>query len=175
MIIVVGSLNAGKIQAVQDIIKEYDFLKGSEVVGVDVSSDVSHHPVTLKETVRCAVNRAKNAFRTSCNLSIGIESGLMPVPYTLTGYMDFCACAIFDGKRVYLGLSSFFEYPENITRLIVDEDVEASDAAKRVGLTTHEKIGTDGGIISIISGGRLTRQEYTKQALVNALLHVPMK
>lgn len=175
MRIVVGSLNPGKIEAVKKFVQEYDCLSGADVVGVSVVSSVSSQPLTLDDTVKGAVTRARNAFRIPCDLSVGIESGLMPVPSTLSGYMDFCVCAFYDGKRPYLGISSMFEYPENITRMIVYDGLEASDAAKKAGITNHEKIGNEGGIISIISGGKLTRPEYTRQALVCAFLHVPRK
>ena len=62
MLIKVGSENSGKVQAVKELILEYDLLKAAEVLGVEVSSEVSSHPRSLDETISGAKNRARNAF-----------------------------------------------------------------------------------------------------------------
>ncbi|MBI3334958.1 MAG: inosine/xanthosine triphosphatase [Candidatus Portnoybacteria bacterium] len=171
MIINVGSTNKAKVEAVKEVIRYYDFLRDAKVRAVEVSSNVSHQPISIEETVKGATSRAKNAWET-CDLSFGIESGLMKVPYTKTGYMDVCVCAIYDGKEYHLGLSSAFEYPKELTRLIFDEGINATQAAHKIGLTKNPRIGSGKGIIGILTKGRLTRKEYTKQAIITALIHL---
>src|SRR3989338_6992451 len=100
MKIIIGSKNPQKVAAVEEIIQDYDFLKNAAVDSVAAASEVSDQPLSLDETIQGAVNRACNAFK-NCDYSIGLESGLMRVPQTKTGYMDFCACAIFDGERMH--------------------------------------------------------------------------
>ncbi len=171
MIIHVASKNPAKIDAVKEVIRDYDFLKDAEVKCLDVSSGVSEQPKTLEETIDGAVIRARGAF-TGSNYSFGIENGLMAVPHTKTGFMNFCTCAIYDGKGFSLGLSNAFEYPKEITRLIIEDGLNASDAAKKIGLTAHKYIGHTDGIIGILTKGRLTRKEYTMQAVRTAIIHL---
>src|SRR5574342_3631 len=105
----VGSKNEIKVSAVKETVSNYSIISDAEISGMEVPSGVSEQPKSLEETVQGAINRAKGAFN-GCDLSFGIESGIMQVPKTKTGYMDFCACAIYDGKDMHLGLSSAFEF-----------------------------------------------------------------
>lgn len=77
----------------------------------EVSSSVSNQPKSLDETVRGAMNRALGSF-VDCSYSFGIESGLMAVPNTKSGFMDVCVCAIYDGTEYHIGLSSAWEAPK---------------------------------------------------------------
>lgn len=54
---------------------------------------MSDQPKSLKETISGAMNRSRNAF-SDCQFSFGLESGLMAVPFTKTGYMDVCVCVL---------------------------------------------------------------------------------
>ena len=168
----VGSTNETKIEAVRETLKDYPAFSNAEIQGIKASSEVSEQPKSLEETIRGAINRAKSAFQNNCALSIGIESGLMLVPHTKTGCMELSACAIYDGKQVHLGLSSAFEFPKEVTRIILQDGVDANEAAYRAGLTDKQKVGLSEGIISIVTKGRVTRKDYTKQAIRMALIHL---
>lgn len=168
----VGTTNIAKLEAVRDILEEYPHLAGGEVSGVEVNSGVGIQPLTLEDTITGALNRAKNAF-VNCDYSIGIESGLMKVPQTKSGYMDVCVCAIFDGKENHLGLSSAWEFPDpKIMRFITEEGLDMSQAINRAGMTDNPKIGAAEGAIGILTKGRLTRKKYTQEALRTALIHL---
>lgn len=168
----VGSQNKVKVGAVEQILKEYPHLKHAHVVGVEALSQVSLQPKTLEETIEGAMNRAQNAFH-DCNYSVGLESGLMRVPHTKSGYMDVCACAIYDGKEFHLGLSAAWEFPDKrVMELIVEEGLDMSQAVSRAGLTNNANIGSEEGAIGILTKGRVDRTEYTKQALRMALIHL---
>ncbi len=171
MKIIVGSKNPSKIEAVKEILMEYPDFKDSEVVGIEASSDVSDQPKSLDETIKGAINRAKNCFN-DCKFSIGLESGLMKVPSTKTGFMDVTACAIFDGKTIHLGLSSAFEYPIEVTNLVFDKGINITQAFFKTGLTDNPRLGSAEGAIGFLTKGRLIRKEYTKQALRTALIHL---
>ena len=97
MKIKIASQNQVKVEALKEILQDYPHLRNAEVIAVGVSSEVNNQPKSLEETIKGAINRSRNAY-SSCNYSFGIESGLMAVPHTKTGYMDVCVCAIFDGK-----------------------------------------------------------------------------
>ncbi len=128
----------------------------------------------MNETIQGAMNRATNAF-SDCQYSFGLESGLMKVSHTKTGYMDFCACAIYDGKNHHLGLSSAFEYPLEVTQLVFKKGLDINQAFYKTGLTKDPKVGSAGGAIGILTKGRLLRKDYTKQAITMALIHLENK
>lgn len=172
MKIKVGTKNKAKVDSVIEIIEEYPHLKGSIVEGASIESGVSDQPKSLEETINGAMNRAKGIF-IDCDYSIGIESGMMSVPMSKSGYMDVCVCAIYDGEECHLGLSSAWEFPDtSVTDLIMKEGLDMSQAINKAGMTKNEKIGSEEGAIGILTKGRMTRKEYTKQALRVALIHL---
>jgi inosine/xanthosine triphosphatase len=174
MKIVVGSKNPAKVEAVREILQDYPHLKDAEVVGVDVSSGVSDQPKSLEETLTGATNRARSVF-TDCDYSVGIESGVMPVPLTKSGYMDLTTCAIYDGSEFHLGLSSAWEFPDKeVMRSVVEDGLDLNQAVHKAGMTTDANIGSSNGAISLVTKGRLDRKAYTKQALQMALIHIDL-
>jgi len=167
----VASKNPIKIGAVEELLPLYDFLSEAELISFEVNSGVSEEPRSLEETIRGAINRAEAAFM-DCRYSFGIESGLMDVPYTKTGNMDFCACVIYDGKENHLGLSCAFEFPLAVTKMIHERGLDASEAYFRLGLTEEKDIGSSIGIIGLLTRGKVTRKDYTKQAVQMALIQL---
>lgn len=170
----VGSKNKIKVEAVKEALSDYDFLSKAKITGVEAPSKVSEQPKSMNETIQGAMNRSSNAF-SDCQYSFGLESGLMKVSHTKTGYMDFCVCAIFDGKNHHLGLSSAFEYPLEVTRLVIKKGLDINQAFYKTGLTKDPKIGSSKGAIGILTKGRLLRKDYIKQAITMALIHLENK
>ena len=171
-VINLGSLNPIKIEAVKEVISDYNFLMPFIIHPLDVFSGVSKQPKSLEETISGAINRSKNSFK-NCNYSFGIESGLMKVPETKTGYMDVCVCSIYDGEFHNIGLSSAFEFPKKIIDLIFGRSMnDVNQAFYNAGLTHNEKIGASEGAIGLLTHGRVTRKDYTKQAIQMALIHL---
>ena len=150
-----------------------DFPEFSEVavISVDVDSGVSKQPKSMEQTTKGAMNRAKNAFK-NCDISIGLESGLMEFPNTKSGYMDVTMCAIYDGKKFHLGGSSLFEYPKSIVDLLFSKGYEVDEAAKESGFTESSCVGKEQGMISLLTKGKLNRKDYSKQAVLTALIHL---
>lgn len=171
MQIIVGSKNPIKIAAVAESLVLYPHLAGAAVWGMEISSGVSDQPKTLPETVQGAMNRAKGAFK-DCDYGFGIESGLMAVPNTKSGFMDVCVCAIYDGVEYHLGLSSAWEAPKKVMEYMLKDALDMNDAAFKAGLTNDPKVGSAEGLIGIVTKGRLTRKEYTKEAIRTALIHL---
>ena len=168
----VGSKNKVKVEAVAEILKEYPHLAHAHIESAEVSSGVADQPKSLEETIRGAMNRAKGAWG-SCDYSIGLESGLMQVPFSKTGHMDVCACAIYDGREFHLGLSSAWEFPDKkVLDYMLNDGLDMSQAINKAGLTKNPKVGSEEGAIGILTKGRLDRKEYTKQALRTALIHL---
>lgn len=170
----IGSKNKQKVEAVKEILKEYPEFCDADISEKEAESEVSDQPKSLDETIKGAMNRAENAF-VECDYSFGMESGLMKVPKTKTGYMDVTACAIYDGEVFHLGLSSAFEYPIEITEHILKNETNISDAFHEFGLTKSKSLGAEEGAIGILTKNRLNRKEYTKQAIRTALIHLENK
>ncbi len=171
MRIIVGSKNKIKVEALKEIIQNYEKLKNAVIVSKETTSGVADQPKFLEEIIKGATNRAKKIFK-NCDYSFGIESGLMQVPQTRSGYMDVCVCVIYDGKEVYLGFSSAWEVPSAIVQFILEKGLNMSEAALEVGLTKSLNIGSEEGLIGILSKGKLTRKEYTKEAIRTALIQL---
>lgn len=171
MKIAVGSVNPSKVDAVKEILKLYSSLAEAEVVGLNVASGVSDQPKTSQEIIEGAVNRAKNAYlHTRCDYGVGLESGLLEYP--LAGHMEFTVCAIYDGQDYHFGFSPAFKCPETVCQIMQQENVNLNDACYKAGLTADPEIGKSEGIIGILTKGRKTRKDYTKDAIIMALIHI---
>lgn len=166
----VGSKNEVKLATVKEIAAEYPLFAGAEVNSVEVPLEEFGHPKTMEATVRGAMERAKVSFK-DCNYSFGIESGMMPVPHTKTGYMEFTVCAIYDGEKFHLGFSPAFEWPRKVAELIL-AGLDGSQAFKKAGLTDHPKIGRAEGAIWHLSHNRMDRKTYTKLAVAMAMIQL---
>ena len=162
-------MNPVKLGAIRSVMEER--FPGAGFQPVSVDSGVSVQPIGLEETLRGARNRARAAF-DACDLAVALESGLIPVPGTATGYMNLTACAIFDGVEMYQGLGPAFELPAEVTRLVVEEGLELDPAVRRAGLTDNDRIGYAQGIIGILSRGRVTRADYSRPAVSMALVRM---
>jgi inosine/xanthosine triphosphatase len=167
----IGSKNPQKIEAAKEALQEYPEFSKAEVKGIEVNSEVSNQPKSMDETFAGAINRARNAFN-NCDYSIGLESGLIAVPNTKSGYMDITACAIYDGNKFHLGGSSVFEYPKSVIDLVLEKGYEIDQAALESGFTTNPHVGKSEGMVGILTRGRLDRKGYTKQAVMTALIHL---
>jgi inosine/xanthosine triphosphatase len=171
MHIAIGSTNTVKVSALTELIPEYPLLAGAEVHTVRTESGVRDQPQSLDETIQGAKHRAEHAFQGS-GLGFGIESGLMDVPHTNTGVMDVTVCAIYDGTKYYLGLSSALECPPKAIDLVRTANMDLSQAFNHAGFTQEENIGSSQGFLGLLTNGRIDRKAYTKQAIIMALVQL---
>ena len=165
-VIIVASLNKSKIKAVHEVFYSY------QVTGISCMSGVSEQPMSIDEIIKGAIFRARSVFR-DCEYSVGIEDGISPVPETISGYMNFCCCAIFDGTRIYLGLGPALEYPPECTKRVVDEGITISEAFSP--LTDKSDIGYEEGINGWLTHGKISRADYTKHAVEMAKIQIDNK
>ncbi|MBI4262143.1 DUF84 family protein, partial [Candidatus Uhrbacteria bacterium] len=167
MKISVGSKNKTRLKAVIDAVVLYPKLfPNPEIIGVDTAIALYGHPISIKETVAGAVQRAKDAFH-DCAYSFGLEGGLMEVPLSKSGFMEISVCAIYNGKAVHLGISPAFEWPKKVTDMVVKGIADASTAFKQLGLTQQEKLGAmEGGITGFLTHGRLTREASIVHSII---------
>lgn len=170
MLITVGSKNQVKINAVREILNDYPVFANAEVMGVDAKSEVSDQPFSLQEAITGAKNRAKNAFK-DCYLSVGIEAGLMHAPDTESEFWNVTFVAIYDGERFHIAKSSGFAIPPTVIRLMKEKNLELDKAFHAAGLSDNSDLGsTHGGIIGILTKGRMSRTSFIQEALRMALI-----
>jgi len=160
----VGSQNPVKIKATKNILKK--LYKKVQIKGVKVDPGVPSQPIGLEQTIKGAINRAQRAYK-NCDLSIGIESGLLEAPHTLTGYIDLQWCATYDGKTTTLGVSAGFEYPPQVIKE-VKKGKEVGDIMDKI--TGIQNLGEKTGAISILTHGLLNRTENTEQCILMAMI-----
>ena len=170
MKIVIGTTNPAKIAALAELMPEYDVLKSAELISKNVPSGISEQPLSLEETMHGAQNRAQAAAAYG-DIGFGIESGLFKMP-GINRYMDVCVCCIYSDNKTAFGFSSAFEIPPRILTYILDQHMDLSQATKMIGLTDNDQIGAAEGVIGILTKGRITRKEYTKQAIMMALMQL---
>ena len=165
-VIHVASLNENKINAVREVFLSH------RVKGVACKSGVREQPMDLDEIIEGAIIRARYVYN-KCEYSIGIEDGISRVRETISGYMNFCCCAIFDGEQIYIGLGPAFEYPPECIKRVLDEGITISQAF--IPLTDRPDIGYEEGIIGWLTHGKISRADYTKHAVEMAKLQIDNK
>jgi len=160
----VGTHNPLKVRATRNVMEK--IYTNVDVEGIEVDSGVSDQPIGLDETIQGAVNRARNAF-LDADLSVGIESGLLAAPHSITGYLDLQWCAIYDGERITLGVSAGFEYPP----VVVEEVLKGQEVGEVMDeITGMEKLDQKTGAVSILTKGLLDRTENTEQCVLMAMI-----
>ena len=141
--------------------------KGKEL---DTLSNVSLNPLTLKETIEGAKNRAKKSYdyalseKGSCGFGIGIEAGMYPVSEVETKFMDASICAIFDGKTYTVGFSPSFEYPKKVVKRVLEGE-ELGFMTDVFGDTAKGRRGA----IGVLTKDRVLRDELEEYAVIMAL------
>jgi inosine/xanthosine triphosphatase len=167
-VVAVGSTNPVKVEAVKEGFEKV--LGVVEVVGVDVDSNVSSHPIGLEETYLGALNRAKNAFeKVQCSYGVGIEAGLIKIG---EHYIDIHVCVIFDGIRETVGLSQGFEYPKIVAEKVL-EGIEGGKIAEKI--SGIKDIGKNIGLIGYLSDNNITRKDLCRESVIMALIPRMMK
>lgn len=175
-LVLVGSRNPPKVAAVREAFSEY--FPGVQVRGIAADPGVADQPIGWPAIVKGAKNRARQAFRAArCDLGVGYEDGLVKMPATRTGYANFGCCAIYDGRRFAVGFSAGFEYPLACTREALTKGTPVGDTFDKVfaGATggtrrrgTHSSLTI--GNVGMLTGRKLTRRAYTRQAVIAALI-----
>jgi inosine/xanthosine triphosphatase len=174
----VGTRNLPKITAVRTALSAY--LPDVRVEGCEVESGVPEQPVGFAQIVAGARNRARAAFASgSCQLAVGIEDGLAPLPEVTGEVLNFGAAIVTDGERDSLGLSSAFAYPPDCSARAVAErepigalfDARFAAYRGKGGSASAEHPSSIGiGNVGELTGGVLPRSEYGRHAVLCALI-----
>ena len=176
IIVCVGSLNPTKINAVKLAFSRY--YKNLEVYNIKAESKVSIQPIGLKNIISGAINRAKQSLNFIINekkllhniFGVRIEAGLVEIPYTRTGFMDFQFCAVVnETRKISLGSGIAFEYPKFVVdQILQDQEKEIGEIIGK--LADNENLKNEAGAISFLSINNITRTEILTHAVICALL-----
>ena len=173
----VGSTNEAKLEAVRRALSP--FAPEVEVTGLPVESGVPEQPVGWHEIVAGARNRAGAAASEPCDLGVGIEDGLVPVPDADGGecFVNFGCAALRYRDRTSLGFSSGFVYPPACAGPAVREREPIGplfDAywRERRGDGDSAPSGRGIGNVGKLTLGVLPRCDYARHAVLCALVEL---
>lgn len=169
MFVAVGSSNPVKVQAVRNVFSL--FFPKVDVVMVEVRSVVPSQPIGIDETIRGAIGRAKRALEQEkcAEMGVGIEAGLLPVPHSVSGWMDQQYAAIADRhRRVTIGGGLSFEYPARVVLQVLSTKTEVGKVMDR--LTGIEGLGRRQGGVGYFSKGALDRVRLSELAVLMAMI-----
>ena len=159
--VILGSTNPNKIEGTAMAFREMLGLDAT-VSGEKVETYTSQ-PFD-RETIRSAIERAKLAWDSQHDYSVGIESGI----FNFEDYsLDIAYAAVYDGETFTLGNSMGFQLPEQVIEL-VQKGSELGEVIDSLAGT--KGIGNREGAISYLSNGKLKRIEMNVQAVKCALI-----
>jgi inosine/xanthosine triphosphatase len=162
--IAIGSTNPVKIEATKNVMKK--IYKKIKIVPVKVNSYVSHTPLSEKDCLKGAINRAKYAIKiTKADFGIGMEGGITKKfdKYFLHGW-----CAVMDKKgEIGLGGCGKLELPFHVVKEVI-KGKELGDVMDEItGIhNTKKKMGA----VGIFTKGLTNRQKSWEQALIYAMV-----
>lgn len=163
-LILVGSSNPTKTNAVKEAFKVvYPNIK-FKVIGKSVKSGVSDQPMGERETFLGAKNRVKGLLKDEAKYYVGIEGGCCFVNKKLYA---FAWVITRDNKKMGCGKTSFFQLPKKIQNL-VENGVELGEADDEVFGRKNSK--HKDGAVGILTGGLVDRTSYYKEAVVMSLI-----
>lgn len=147
--VIVGSSNQTKLAAVTAIFPE------ANIIPTSVSSDVSSQPIGDEETMKGAINRAKNAQQLFTDaFTIGLEGGVMFLHHQL--YLNNWGALITPDKTIYTAAGARIPLPSSFIQKI-EAGLELSDVmneyAQRKNIRHHE------GAIGIFTNNHISRTE----------------
>lgn len=165
--IYIGSENPVKIESTKKGFEEvYGSIPELEFIGKSVSSGVGDQPMTNKETLLGAENRAlnlKNKYPDG-DFYVGIEGGIQ----TIGDHMEaFAWIVIFGSNMVGKAQTSTFQLPPKIVELI-RQGMELGHADDMVFQRKNSKQGN--GAVGILTNNVIDRVEYYRHAVILALI-----
>ncbi|MEM1578808.1 MAG: inosine/xanthosine triphosphatase [Archaeoglobaceae archaeon] len=162
MRIVVGSKNPTKVEGTK--IAFGQFFKNVEVESIEIKTKAQPFE---EETIKGAIERAIKSYSSDFDFSVGIEAGLMRIPQTISGYMDFQVAVVYNGEIFTLGFGPGFEYPQQVVET-AKKGVEVGEIMEKI--SGIKQIGKKVGAVYYLSKGVISRTELSRIAVTMALL-----
>ncbi len=163
--VAVGSKNPVKVNAAKSAFTQMFPEATIEVVGVDVSSDVSAQPMSDEESIRGAQNRAKKAMQlVQSDFGVGIEGGLQKIGDL---WFDTSWTAVCDAQgKQGVGASGKIMVPTTIMQHI-HKGLELGHACDLVFSTSNVK--QKEGFVGLMTNNVLNRTVSSSQSVIAAL------
>lgn len=165
MKVIVASGNPVKQQACKKAFEMIFPEKEIEIIGKAISSGVSDQPMSDRETLVGAENRAKKSVLSGeADFYIGIEGG---IERSNNHTHSFAWIVIFDGKKMGKSRTTTFLLPQKVVDLI-DQGYELGDANDIVFKKHNSK--QNNGAVGLLTNNLVTRTSLYKQAVVLAMI-----
>jgi inosine/xanthosine triphosphatase len=175
--IVVGSTRRPKVEAVKAAADSFALFFGEaivfEVEGFEAESGVSHTPISRKELMRGARQRAEmlqQSIRESgarADFFVGVEGGLDVVVDNRVSKAFLESWAfVSDGSRGHFGCSGSIELPEALIEEVLEQGIELSVAIDRFAGQVGIRDGQ--GAWGVLSRNLISRQESFQLAVIAA-------
>ena len=172
MKIAVSSKNPVKIDSVHSAFEKVFPDKRFTILSAKVPSNVSDQPMSNKETLQGAENRAGEIYKLypQADYHIGIEGG---VNFTEDKTEAFAWIVIKQGNKISKAQTSTFELPHRITELL-KRGYELGEADDIVFEENNSK--QKNGAVGLLTNNIVTRKELYEQAVILALIpHINSK
>lgn len=156
MSLVIGSTNQTKIKAVKTIFPD------CSLKAISVSSDVSPQPIGDEETLKGAMNRAKNAqLQNPQTFAIGLEGGVMYIQENI--YLNSWGVIITPEGKLYTAAGARIPLP-NEFKSKLNQQIELGKLMD--DYTKRENIGKNEGAIGIFTSSYFTRVDLFAQVML---------
>lgn len=165
--VAVGSKNPVKVEAVRlafsDIWPDIEW----EVKGLDVPSGVSNQPMSDKESVKGAANRAKKALKElQADFGVGIEGGVQKIGHE---YVDSGWIIVIEKSgKMGIGSSIRMHTPHKMMKMVLEEGLELGDACDILFKRKNTKQAE--GQFGLLTKNLITRTDAYRSGVVSALV-----
>jgi inosine/xanthosine triphosphatase len=187
IIAIIATKNPIKLNATKKAFAKFFPQTHSDISAESVPLDTVQ-PIGIEKVIEGAKSRAIQAlnilkerradminvlddFHKKWVFGIGIEAGLVEIPGSISGYLDFQYCVIIDLLgRMSMGAGPGWEYPLDITQKVVSENgaLEISEVVKKMSNDENNKY--ENGAIGFFTKGLLDRPSLTQIAVQMALI-----
>lgn len=161
--IAVGSTNPTKVEAAEAVAEAY--FPGVVVLPVDVDSGVRSQPLSQRETLEGARNRARRALEaTGAEMGLGMEAGVA-IEGGTAFLMGWCV-ALDQSGRESAGCGLMMPLPPEVTARLRQGLELGQVMAERSG---NPQVGREGGTVALLTRGYVTRRQTWELACAYAL------
>lgn len=165
--VAVGSKNPVKVEAVRlafsDVWPEIEWV----VNGSDVASGVSDQPMSDKESVKGAINRAKRALKElKADFGVGIEGGIQKIG---SEYVDSGWVIVFEKSgKMGIGSSIRMHTPHKMMEMVLEKGLELGDACDI--LFSRKNTKQTEGQFGLLTKNLITRTDAYRSGVLSALV-----
>lgn len=163
MRVAVGSSNPVKVNAVRKAATRV--FDQAEILSLEVESSVRHQPLSFKEAIDGALNRARQALsKTGSDIGLGLEGGIEQTDY---GYLTCGWVTAIDRKgKVGIGSGAAILLPPTVSPRIMEGRELGEIMDEITGQTdTKRKMGA----LGILTKNLVTRGEEFESGVICAL------